>query len=102
MAAYAISEVEFLDEAQAARYRELAARSIALYGGRYLVRGVRPDVPEGDWPPDHRLVVIEFSSMAKISEWYSSSEYAEALKISRTALKRRVLFADGVPATPES
>ena len=50
MAAYAISEVEVLDEAQAQRYRELAEASIAQYGGRYLVRGARPQVPEGAGP----------------------------------------------------
>ena len=38
------------DDAQAERYRELASASIARYGGRYLVRGADPVVPEGDWP----------------------------------------------------
>lgn len=47
MSAYVISEVEVLDEAQGQRYRELAAGSIARYGGRYIVRGAEPEVPEG-------------------------------------------------------
>jgi uncharacterized protein (DUF1330 family) len=50
MVAYAISEVEVLDEARAGRYRQLAAASIAQYGGRYIVRGARSQVPEGEWP----------------------------------------------------
>jgi hypothetical protein len=40
--AYAISEVEVLDESQGQRYRELAATSITRHGGRYLVRGAQP------------------------------------------------------------
>ncbi len=96
MAAYAISEVEILDQAQGRRYRELAAASIAHYGGRYLVRGAQPQVPEGDWPLDERVVVVEFPSMQRLREWYASPEYAEALRIRQTALARRLMFVEGV------
>lgn len=95
MTAYVISEVEVLDEEQGRRYRELAAESIARYDGRYLVRGAEPEVPEGDWPPAQRVVVVEFPSMARLREWYHSPEYAEALRIRRTALTRRLLFVEG-------
>lgn len=97
MPAYVISEVELLDETQGQRYRELAAASIARHGGRYLVRGADPDVPEGDWPPQQRVVVVEFPDMARLREWYDSDDYAEALAVRRTALSRRLLFVDGVP-----
>ena len=96
MAAYAISEVEIYDEQQAARYRELAATSIAQYGGRYLARGATPQVPEGNWPLDERVVIVEFPSMARLREWYASPEYAPALAIRRRALGRRLLFVEGV------
>lgn len=95
MAAYAISEVEILDPDQARRYQELAAASIAHYGGRYLVRGARPQVPEGDWPIEEHVVVVEFPSMERLREWYASPEYAEALRIRQTALARRLIFAEG-------
>lgn len=96
MAAYAISEVEVFDEEQAERYRELAAASITRYGGRYLVRGAVPQVPEGEWPADARLVVVEFPSMARLREWYASPEYAGALEIGQAALGRRLLLVEGV------
>ena len=96
MAAYAISQFEIYDEQQAERYRELAAASIARYGGRYLVRGAMPQVPEGDWPLDERVVIVEFPSMARLREWYASPEYAPALAIREAALARRLLFVDGV------
>jgi uncharacterized protein (DUF1330 family) len=98
MTAYVISEVEVLDETLGQRYRELAAESIARYGGRYIVRGAEPDVPEGDWPGAQRVVVVEFPSMDRLKDWYASAEYAEALAIRRTALTRRLLFVDGVAA----
>ncbi len=95
MAAYAISEVEILDSDQARRYQEMAAASIARYGGRYLVRGARPQVPEGDRPIEERVVLVEFPSMERLREWYASPEYAEALQIRQTALARRLMFVAG-------
>jgi len=38
MSAYLISEVEVRDPAGFEAYRSIAAKAIALYGGRYLVR----------------------------------------------------------------
>ena len=45
MAAYVISEVELRDAAGFETYRTIAAKAIAQYGGRYLVRGRRPALP---------------------------------------------------------
>lgn len=96
MTAYVISEVEILDETQGQRYRELAAASIVRHGGRYIVRGAAPAVPEGEWPSGQRVVIVEFPSMKRLRDWYHSADYAEALAVRRTALNRRLLFVDGV------
>ena len=96
MAAYVISEVEIVDADSAAQYRELAAASIAKYGGRYLTRGAEARVVEGE-PTSRRMVVVEFPSMERVREWYGSAEYALALKFRNTALRRRLMFVDGVP-----
>jgi uncharacterized protein (DUF1330 family) len=96
MTAYVIAETETLDEEAAARYRSLAAASIAAYGGRYLVRGHVPTAAEGTWPAARRLVILEFPSRQRLEEWYASPEYAEALGIRETALDRRLIFADGL------
>jgi uncharacterized protein (DUF1330 family) len=97
MSAYVISELEVRDEIAIETYRTIAAKSIAQYGGRYLVRGGAASVAEGG-PPPKTIVVVEFPSMARLREWYASSEYAEALKVRRTALERRLIFVEGVPA----
>jgi uncharacterized protein (DUF1330 family) len=95
MAAYVISDVEFLDSELVARYRTLALSSIAKFGGRYLVRG-GPIVPvEGGWTPQN-IIIVEFPSMARAREWYGSPEYADALEIRDRALSRRLIFVEGV------
>jgi uncharacterized protein (DUF1330 family) len=96
MAAYAISEVETRDREAMETYRTLAARSIAQYGGRYLVRGGAAELAEGG-PPLKSIIIVEFPSMARLREWYASNEYAEALEVRRTALERRLYFVEGMP-----
>jgi uncharacterized protein (DUF1330 family) len=94
MPAYVISEVEARDRSAMEAYRTLAAATIAQYGGRYLVRGGAAQVVEGG-PPPKTIIIVEFPSMARAREWYASPEYAEALKLRRTALERRLIFVEG-------
>jgi len=95
MSAYAISEVEMRDAADFEAYRTIAAKTIAQYGGRYLVRGGAANAVEGG-PPPGTFIVVEFPSMERLREWYASPEYAEALKVRQTALDRRLIFVEGV------
>lgn len=95
MLAYVISEVEMRDAEAMDAYRSLAARTIAQYGGRYLVRGGLSETVEGG-PPANTLIIVEFPSMARAREWYASPEYAEALKLRRSALDRRLVFVEGI------
>ena len=95
MSAYVLSEVEIVDETAASSYRELAAVSIAAYGGRYLARAAEAQVVEGE-PTSRRMVIVEFPSMQRLRDWYGSSEYAAALKYRGTALDRRLMFVEGI------
>ena len=75
--------------------------AIAKFGGRYLIRGASPEVIEGDdWAPPNagrqQIIVVEFPSDLEIHAWYTSPEYAEALTHRQQAVRRRLLFVDGV------
>jgi uncharacterized protein (DUF1330 family) len=95
MPAYAISEVEMREAAGFDAYRAIAAKTIAQYGGRYLVRGGAASVIEGG-PPPKTLIIVEFPTMERLREWYASPDYAEALKVRQGALDRRLIFVEGV------
>ena len=95
MPAYVISEVEARDPVAFEQYRTLAAASIARHGGRYLVRGGEAHLAEGG-PVPKTLVIVEFPSMDRLKEWYTSPDYAPALRLSQTGLERRLVFVDGV------
>ena len=96
MPAYSITDVEVLDTDGFRRYRELAGPAVERYGGRFLVRGAEPVVAEGEWPSGQRVNVIEFPSMEQLKAWYDSPEYAPAGEIAKSALRRRLLFVEGV------
>jgi len=89
MVAYVIADTQVINPALAERYRTIAQESVAKYGGRYLVRGGAVEAVEGGWHPE-RFVIVEFPSMERAREWYRSPEYAEALKLRQTALRRRL------------
>jgi len=101
MAAYVISEVEMTDPERFQRYRSLAPATIAKYGGSYIVRGGPAETVEGDDEDWQRkqIIIVEFPTLAKAHEWYASPEYAEALEVRRGALKRRLIFVEGVLPT---
>ena len=69
MAAYVIANVEVTDPAAYEEYRAKVPGTIAAYGGRYLARAGATEVLEGDWTP-HRLVILEFPSLAQLKAWY--------------------------------
>ena len=95
MSAYVISEVDVRDAAGFEAYRTIAAKAIAQYGGRYLVRGGAASVIECG-PPPKTIIVVEFPTMERLREWYASPEYAQALKVRQAALDRRLIFVEGV------
>jgi len=97
MAAYAIADVRIRDQALVGKYRELSQRSIAKYGGRYVVRGGTVHTMEGNWSPQI-FVIVEFPTMERLREWYGSAEYAEALVIRGAAMDRQLIFMEGAPA----
>jgi uncharacterized protein (DUF1330 family) len=91
-----IAESRHLDTEEVRRYRELAKDSIAQYGGRYLVRGARPDALEGDWPPENRMVIIEFPDLEQAKSWYTSPAYARAQATRSNIGYRRMLLVEGL------
>jgi uncharacterized protein (DUF1330 family) len=95
MAAYIISDLTVLDPEAIEIYRTRAAASIARHGGRYLARGGKIEMLEGDWDPN-LIVVVEFPDAASARAWYRSPDYAEALTVRDRALSRNLLLVEGV------
>ncbi len=94
MAAYLIAEIDVTDRQLFETYKQLAARAVALYGGKYLVRGGAVETLEGGWSPA-RIVVVEFEDAAKAREWWDSPDYAEAKQLRRRCARAEMIIVEG-------
>jgi uncharacterized protein (DUF1330 family) len=95
MSALVIVDIDVLDPVLYEDYKRLASASIAAHGGRYLVRGGRSEVLDGEWTP-RRLVVLEFDSVEKAKAWRESPEYAEAKKVRENCARSNMIVVEGI------
>jgi uncharacterized protein (DUF1330 family) len=94
--AYVVVSVDVHDPDRYAEYVARAPESVARYGGRYVARGGRTEVLEGDWDPK-RFVVLEFPSFEDAQAWWHSQEYADAKALRHATATSRMILVDGVP-----
>ncbi len=97
MTAYVIVEIEVLDPEKYAVYREMAPPLVAAYGGKYLARGGKTVLLEGEKDPE-RLVILEFESVERALAWWNSPEYAEAKRMRQLTTRSRMVVIEGVSA----
>ena len=84
MPVYLIMDIEITDEDSYAEYRTLVPPIIEKFGGKYLARGGWAENAEGDWQPN-RIVVLEFESKQRATEFLDSEEYRPVKKIRHNA-----------------
>ena len=94
MSAYVIVNVDTKQPEEYERYKEMAQKTVAQYGGRYLVRGGPMNVLEGSWEPT-RIVILEFPSYEQAHEWWHSAEYAPAKELRQRLSATDLLIVDG-------
>ncbi len=95
MPAFVIVEVEVRDPEAYETYRSLVPASVDAYGGRFIARGGATENLEGDWTPE-RIVVLEFPSLERAKQWWSSPEYRDAKAIRMRAAQTRMIAIEGV------
>jgi uncharacterized protein (DUF1330 family) len=98
MPAYIIVDVDIHDPEMYEGYKKLTPASIAAFDGRFIVRGGAAETLEGNWPAG-RIVVVEFPSVERAREWWSSENYAPAKAIRQSASTTKMLLVEGVPAS---
>ena len=99
MSVYVIVDISIHDAAVYERYKLLAPATLAIYGGKYLVRGGETTVLEGTWNPS-RLVILEFASADAAKRWWSSPEYAEAKALRQSCTQTNMLILNGPSLDP--
>ena len=95
MTAYVIVQAEIHDWDKFRIYLNESPRIIAQYGGKYVVRGGAMAILEGD-SRGQRIVIIEFPSLEKAKEWYSSEEYRRVRQLREGAATGSLIALEGV------
>jgi uncharacterized protein (DUF1330 family) len=95
VSAYVIALVDIKDPVRYESYRQMVLPTITAYGGRFVARGGRTEVLEGDWSPG-RVVILEFPSLERAKSWWSSPEYSEAKAIRQATSEGTLIAIEGV------
>ena len=95
MAAYVIADVRVEDPAQYEDYKRMVPATLAAYGGRFIARGGRTEVLEGEWRPN-RVVIIEFESVERAKEWWASEEYRAARDLRQRTSTGSLIVVEGL------
>jgi uncharacterized protein (DUF1330 family) len=95
MPAYIIVEIDIIDPIGYEEYKKLAGASVEKYGGKYVMRGGKTEVLEGDWQPK-RIVVVEFESAQRAKEWLNCEEYREPRKMRHRTARTNMILVEGV------
>jgi len=90
---YWIAQVDVSDPGPYKEYSAALDRSVAAYGGRFVVRGGRFEAVEGR--PRSRHVVIEFPSYREALECWNSPEYRAAQAIRAPVTVADVVVIEG-------
>jgi uncharacterized protein (DUF1330 family) len=96
MKAYLIATETVKDEAMFGKYRQEVMKTLAAFGGQFIVRGGNLTVLEGEWPHP-RLVVIEFPSRAAAEDWYKSPDYQKVIPLRLGSTVGNLVIVDGPP-----
>ena len=95
MPAYVIANVEVTDPELFAEYRELVMPTVNAYDGKYIARGGRAELLEGDRDPN-RTVIIEFPSLEQAKAWHDSDEYAHPKDMRIRSTNSHVIVVEGL------
>jgi len=94
MKAFVIATETVKDEAMFGKYREQVLKTLEPFDGRFVVRGGKFTVLEGEWPHP-RLVIIEFPSRQQAEGWYRSPDYQKVIGLRHNSSFGNLIIADG-------
>ena len=99
MAALVVVDVEVTDPVRYEDYKKQAAATVTAYGGKYVARGGRVEVLEGDWPTG-RFVILEFPTAERAREWWGSEAYRPAKALRHATARTKLVLVEGTEPTP--
>ena len=94
MKAYLVLDLTINDFAGFREYIAAIPPHIARHDGRYIVRGVEPTCIEGDWRPQH-MVIIEFPERSNAEAFLGDPSIHDLFKVRRETTTSKLVLVDG-------
>ena len=91
---YIIVRLSVTDKDMFQKYPPLSSFAMEKYGGKYLIRGGKFEILEGEWSVD-RTTVVEFESYEKAKQCYESPEYKKARNIRKQSASSDFILIEG-------
>jgi uncharacterized protein (DUF1330 family) len=95
MKAYVIAAEAVHDEAMFAKFKEQVVATVEPFGGRFIARGGRLTVLEGQWQRP-RIVIIEFPTREAAEGWYKSPDHQKIIDLRLKSTNGSVIILDGI------
>ena len=95
MKAYVIALETVHDQAMFSEYAKGVPATLAPFEGRFVARGGRCTVLEGEWP-NPRTVIIEFTNREAAEGWYRSADYQKIIELRHQSSKGNLVILDGL------
>ncbi|MBV6477811.1 MAG: hypothetical protein HGGPFJEG_00555 [Ignavibacteria bacterium] len=95
MSAYIIVDIEVKNPNEYEEYKKLALPTLKPFGGKYIVRGGKVEILEGNWNPN-RFVILEFPDSEKAKAWWNSDAYTAAKSIRYRTANSKMILVEGL------
>jgi len=95
MKAYLVAAETVHDEALFAEYRKQVVATVEAFGGRFIARGGKQTVLEGQWQ-NPRTVIIEFPTREAAEAWYKSPDYQKIIGLRLKSTSGNLIILDGM------
>lgn len=97
MRAYIVVQIEIADPVRYEEYKKLTPGTLQKYQGKFVVRGAKTEILEGEWDPK-RFVILEFPSKELAKAWWASEEYAPAKSLRQQSADTKMILVEGTPS----
>jgi uncharacterized protein (DUF1330 family) len=94
MPAYIIVHVNVIDPMLYDEYKSMTLETIQAYQGKFLARGGKTEVLEGDTKPQ-RVVILEFPSYELAKGWWGSDAYAGPKALRQQSAQTNMILIEG-------
>lgn len=94
MKAYLVLDFSVRDLRDFRTYIAAIPAFIEKHGGRYIVRGAAPEVMEGDWKPEH-MVILEFPAADAARAFLADPEARDLFAVRHRSTVSRLVLVEG-------